>query len=72
MVWKYILCYIVLLMFGMVWIGSILLVGQWTIEILDNPNQRAAVVIGYVAASIFAAIGSANIAPKLGAKSDKG
>lgn len=64
--WKYVLCYIVLFLFGIVWIASVVAVGQFSLTMFEEPSLRAAIVIGYVAASVFAALGSAVIVPKLG------
>ena len=63
--WKYVLCYIVLFLFGVAWIASVIGVGQWAMMLFEEPSQRAVIVLGYVAASIFAAIGSAVIVPRL-------
>lgn len=64
--WKYLLCYMVLFLFGVLWLSSVMLVGELAMTWFLEPSQRAVVVLGYISASVFAAVGSAVIVPRLG------
>lgn len=62
---KYVICYIALLLFGILWIASVIGVGELSLLWFSEPSQRAVIVLGYVGASVFAAVGSAVIVPRL-------